>query len=390
MKKIVLFFLFSVLICVICPAQQSDPFEDYLNTIAEDTVPPKNGFFQKFYRYFESANMDKTLEKKIDFSIIGGPHYSSDVGFGIGLVASGLYRIDKENLDISPSNVSIFGDIATSGFFLLGVSGNNIMKGGKYRIDYNTVFYSNPSDFWGIGYHDAEFNEKSDYKRLQARIKADFLYRIFPSTYIGLGGSFNYVEGKNFSNINYLHGQGKRYISTGAGPFFVYDSRDFIPNAYKGIYVKLDYKYFPEFFGNKSNFSKTEFIGDVYQRLWKGAILAYDLHGEFNTGNVPWTMLALLGGTTRMRGYYQGHYRDRNIIDTQVELRQKVYNRHGVAAWVGAGNVFYSFDKFKWSHTLPTYGIGYRWEFKNRVNVRLDYGIGKGQKSFIFNINESF
>ena len=41
--------------------------------------------------------------------------------------------------------------------------------------------------------------------------------------------------------------------------------------------------------------------------------------------------------------------------------------------------------------TLPNYGIGYRWEFKNRVNVRLDYGFGKkGQSGFLFNINEAF
>lgn len=37
------------------------------------------------------------------------------------------------------------------------------------------------------------------------------------------------------------------------------------------------------------------------------------------------------------------------------------------------------------------HGIGYRWEFKKNVNVRLDYGLGKsGQSGFIFNINEAF
>ena len=37
------------------------------------------------------------------------------------------------------------------------------------------------------------------------------------------------------------------------------------------------------------------------------------------------------------------------------------------------------------------FGLGYRWEFKKDVNVRLDYGFGKsGQTGFIFNINEAF
>ncbi|MGL5546069.1 MAG: hypothetical protein ACRDCS_03585, partial [Tannerellaceae bacterium] len=60
------------------------------------------------------------------------------------------------------------------------------------------------------------------------------------------------------------------------------------------------------------------------------------------------------------------------------------------AVWVGAGNVFHSFSRFKWSHTLPNYGIGYRWEFKKRMNVRLDLGFGKKETGFIFSINEAF
>lgn len=97
-----------------------------------------------------------------------------------------------------------------------------------------------------------------------------------------------------------------------------------------------------------------------------------------------------MGGSYAMRGYYEGRYRDNDLIQFQVEYRQKIYNRHGIVAWGGAGNVFPDMDKFKWKQTLPTYGIGYRWEFKNRVNVRLDYGFGKGVSAFYFGINEAF
>lgn len=91
-----------------------------------------------------------------------------------------------------------------------------------------------------------------------------------------------------------------------------------------------------------------------------------------------------------MRGYYDGRYRDKNVVDMQVELRQHVWKRNGVAVWVGAGNVFPDFSSFKVKHILPNYGFGYRWEFKKRVNVRLDLGFGKGQTGSIFNINEAF
>ena len=78
------------------------------------------------------------------------------------------------------------------------------------------------------------------------------------------------------------------------------------------------------------------------------------------------------------------------FVGAQIELRQHIWRRSGIVVWGGAGNVFHDFDKFKMKQTLPTFGLGYRWEFKNRVNVRLDYGIGKGETSFYFNINEAF
>lgn len=57
---------------------------------------------------------------------------------------------------------------------------------------------------------------------------------------------------------------------------------------------------------------------------------------------------------------------------------------------VAAGTIFHDFASFQSKHILPNYGVGYRWEFKKRVNVRLDLGFGKHQTGFIFNINEAF
>ena len=356
-----------------------------------DTVIKKNNFFRKFYTYFRTANEDKTQEKDFDFSIIGGPHYSSTVKLGLGIVAAGLYRVDKNDLSIPPSNVSFFGDVTTTGFYLLGVRGNTLFTGGKYRLDFNTYFFSFPSAFWGIGYDSATYGKAGAYKRLQNQVKVDFMVRVAKDFYVGTNASFNYIKGKDFTNIEQLRGENPLNINAGLGVFLMYDSRDFITNAYRGIYFKAEQRFFPSFMGNREAFYRTEVQWNAYHPLWKGAVLAYDVHGMFNYGNPPWTMLALMGGSSRMRGYYEGRYRDNNLIEAQVELRQKVYGRNGIVIWGGAGNVFPSFSKFNGAHTLPNYGIGYRWEFKKRVNVRLDYGFGlRGQKSFMFGINEAF
>jgi hypothetical protein len=67
-----------------------------------------------------------------------------------------------------------------------------------------------------------------------------------------------------------------------------------------------------------------------------------------------------------------------------------VWGRHGFAVWTGAGAVYPRLSEFRFKEILPNYGIGYRWEFKKGVNVRLDVGFGKHEKGVNFSINEAF
>lgn len=367
---------------------QSDTLKSVV-LVQGDSVQKKKNLIQKIIAYFDESNVVKE-EKSFDVSFIGGPHYSSDTKLGLGLVASGLYRVDKENKSLSPSNVSLYGDVTTQGNYVIGITNNTIFKNADYRIDFSTFFASQPSKYWGIGYTNGRKDEYTEYTGNEIYFKLDLLKKIFPNTYLGLVGEFTNRNGKKFDDISYL-GTEKRVSSFGgAGLSFSYDSRDFIPNPYKGVYAKLEYVLYPSFIGNRNTISKTQASFRAYQQVWTGGLLAFDVEGEFRSGNVPWNMMVLAGGSRIMRGYYEGRYRDRNLVAAQVELRQHVWRRNGVVLWAGVGNLFNKFDDFKVKETLPTFGIGYRWEFKKRVNVRLDYGIGKGETGFYFNINEAF
>lgn len=355
-----------------------------------DSVMKKRTFFRRFADYFVNANKPHP-NKKFDFSIIGGPQYSSTTSLGIGLVAAGVYRMDQHDTITQPSVMSVYGNVSITGFYLLGVRGTNIFPGDKYRLLYNLYFFSFPSNFWGWGYHDgANKDNKSTYLRLQNQVKLDFLFRLSHNLYLGPMVSFDYVSGRNFSKPELLHGQEKTTLTTGVGASISYDTRDLITNAYKGIYLKFEQGIYPSFMGNKYAFYMTDVIVDWYKKIWKGGVIAVDFHSKFNYGDVPWTMMSRLGGVARMRGYYEGQYRDNNITELQVELRQHIWRRNGIAVWAGAANVYKDFKTFNFKQTLPNYGIGYRWEFKKRVNVRLDLGFGKGSTGFMFNINEAF
>ena len=352
---------------------------------------PKKSLFNRFLAYFNDANKEKK-NKRFDFSVMGGPHYSSDTKFGIGLVAAGLYRSDPADSLSAPSNVSLFGDVSTVGFYMLGVRGTHKFPRDTHRLNYTVYFYSFPCYIWGWGYDMGNQDaNKSKMKRWQAQFKADWLIRTADNLFIGPTVDFDYVRGTKFDRVDLLGGERPETLNFGAGVTAIYDTRDNLTAPKRGMYIQFMQLMRPKFIGNKYNSYTTDFRIDGYTHLWRGATLAADFRTQLNFGDVEWSMLAQLGDSYSMRGYYQGRYRDNHKMEAQVELRQHVWKRNGVVAWVGAGTIFPKFSKIEWKHILPNMGVGYRWEFKKNVNVRLDYGFGKsGQHSFIFNINEAF
>lgn len=351
----------------------------------------KRGLINRIIDYFADSNKEKPY-KKFDFSIIGGPHYSTDTKLGLGIVATGLYRTDKADSLLPRSNVAIYGDITTANYYKIGVRGNHIFPHDRGRIVYDVAFDSFKSDFWGIGFDNGDNDaNKSRMDRCQVNAEINMLWRCAPNLYIGPALVYDFAYADNVERPELLNGMNRRTWNIGAGISLVYDSRDVITNPHKGIYLNLSQYFRPAFIGNEYAFSTTDLHASAYAKVWKGGIIAGDLRGTLNFGNPSWGMMALLGSSYSMRGYYEGRYRDKHKIEMQVELRQHLWGRNSMVIWAGAGTVFNKFSAIQADRLLPNFGIGYRWEFKKDVNIRLDYGIGKsGQSGFIFNINEAF
>lgn len=359
------------------------------NDNAEDKK--KRGLINRIIDYFADSNKEKPY-KKFDFSIIGGPHYSTDTKLGLGIVATGLYRTDKADSLLPRSNVAIYGDITTANYYKIGVRGNHIFPHDRGRIVYDVAFDSFKSDFWGIGFDNGDNDaNKSRMDRCQVNAEINMLWRCAPNLYIGPALVYDFAYADNVERPELLNGMNRRTWNIGAGISLVYDSRDVITNPHKGVYLNLSQYFRPAFIGNEYAFSTTDLHASAYTKVWKGGIIAGDLRGTLNFGNPSWGMMALLGSSYSMRGYYEGRYRDKHKIEIQVELRQHLWGRNSMVIWAGAGTVFNKFSAIQADRLLPNFGIGYRWEFKKDVNIRLDYGIGKsGQSGFIFNINEAF
>lgn len=337
------------------------------------------------------SNTNKHSDRPFDFSMLIGPSYTAATSIGIGVTASALYSWDGTDSTLSKSNASLFGNASVTGMLAVGLKGDNFLPHKKYRLSYVLSFYSFPGTYWGIGYNNGDDdNRKTDYDKIKLQFKPTFLFRITDTVYLGPVADLEWTNSFGFDDDTLLEGEDKSVFNFGLGVNFTYDSRDFVLNAYRGNYFRLEQMFYPSGFGNDLAFSYTDVTYSTYHQVWKGGVIAMELHGMFNYGDVPWVMLAQVGVQGRMRGYYEGRYRDRNILEGQVELRQHIYGRHGMAVFAGLANVFPDFNEIRFDEILPNVGVGYRWEFKERVNVRLDLGFTNDSPNFVFNVNEAF
>lgn len=362
---------------------------DSLQPVAEE--PKKDNIFKKFFNQLFKGNKDKTHERPIDLSFVVFPFYSQEASVGLGGVVTALYRLDRTDSIIQPSDLQFFANVTLKGEYKISIGGNNHFNR-KSRIHYYAQFYNKPLDFWGISYDACKVNEVSVYTRRLFNFEADYVYNITDNFHIGPSLNMGYSYLSNIGDISYLQGQRTSYWLTGIGASIVYDTRDFIPNPKRGIYVALQELIYPKFLSNASkDVYKTTLTIDYFQPLWKDAVMAVDLYGMYSGKDTPWPLRAELGeGGSRMRGFYAGRYIDNNQLNAQLELRQRIIKRVGVVAWIGYGGVFESFDRLSWDNMLLNYGAGVRFELKHNVNLRVDFGFGRDTFGVVFNMGEAF
>lgn len=355
------------------------------------TVPAKRNVVQRVIDYFANSNSVKPA-KKLDFSIIGGPYYSQDTNFGIGLVAAGIYRRNLADTINPATQFSIYGDVSVTGYYKVGIDGSSYFRGDRIWLYYDLNFSSRPDRYWGIGYSSNSNDDiEVKYKRWSSSLHAATLFRVLhPDFYIGPVVQLNYFDAKSQPDPALWRYQKRRTFSNVWGLGLVFDTRDNVYNAYSGVYARVDQLFAPSFLGNRYSFTLTEGTFNFYHKLWKGGVIATNFHARLTFGDTPWGMMSGLGGSSSMRGYWEDRYNDKCAAEVCVEIRQHLFKRFGMVVWGGVGEVFPAVsDMFK-GHALWNAGIGLRWEFKRRVNVRIDYGFGQNQNGLVFSINEAF
>ncbi len=377
----------SLLLCAVCGSVSA---QQGIHIIDGDTIRYSYTPLEGAQSEDNSPKGEEPQSRWIDFKVSGGVSYTPSTNFGIGALAMGVFRL-KDDLELAPSHATLQGAASLTGFYTVGSQGRLVLDRAMRTIEYKMNFSSSPRDMWGIGYDAALYNPSVEYTEQRYSLKGRYLEPIFEGGYIGGDIDLSYTNAKSLENIAYINGQSKEIFAAGVGLSFRYDTKDRSINASRGLYADVQAMIYPQV---ATNFGQSVWRTTVnlsgYQPVWGGATVAGDLYAEFCSDGTPWAMLARMGDTQRMRGYYAGRFTDNNMVTSQIELRQRVWQMIGVAAWVGAGNVFSDLNKFDIEHTLPSYGVGVRFDLSESIRFRLDYGLGRDTSGFVISLNEAF
>ena len=165
------------------------------------TAPQKHGLVARLMRYFAESDKPKA-NKKIDFGIIGGPHYDTDTGLGLGLVASATYSADRTDSLLERSNASLYSDVTTKAFLMIGLRGNHFFPHRRFRLDYRLYVYTFPSYLWGFSYPQSDDdNNKSKYSRTKFEVMTRLLARLDRYSYLGPIIRYQYVHAYKLKDL---------------------------------------------------------------------------------------------------------------------------------------------------------------------------------------------
>jgi outer membrane protein assembly factor BamA len=320
----------------------------------------------------------------------------TNLGFG-GLVTYYMYDPRQQAQRVLPSTLSAIGIYTTKKQIIALLNAELYLDGDKYRLLGGGGYSKFPSKFWGIG-NEASDELEEDYTPRMVNFSGEFQWQVLPGWYVGGTVQAAYRELTDVAEDGQLAsglvpGSDDGTIM-GAGLLFTRDTRNNAVYPSAGSYHQVRATLYSGTFG--SDYAFGHYVLDLRKYVSPVAdhVLAFRGLAELSSGQPPFDLLPQLGGDVLLRGYYQGRFRDRQLVAAQAEYRAPVWWRLGAVGFAGVGQVRPSLDGLTWGGFKASVGGGLRvlLDPRSGLNIRADYGWAFDTKTggFYLNIGEAF
>jgi outer membrane protein assembly factor BamA len=321
--------------------------------------------------------------------------YTPETGIAGGAGILFFFRPDGDAVSNRPSTTALNFIYTEKKQIIAEISGEFYLADDLYRLMGGVQYLRFPQKFFGIG------------NNTPSGLEEDYGSELFGVQFAGLrslgqgfqaGLSFFFENRKVFDLLpGGLLSPGtvlgsRDGITSGIGPLITFDTRDNIFSPTTGSYCQFSSRTGLRALGSDYVFTRMEVDIRHYINAANEHVLALQAFGTFISGEAPFHKLAELGGQNRMRGYYEGRYRDNNYTAVQAEYRVPLIWRFGCVVFGGAGDVAPTPGRFRLSDIKPSYGFGLRFAFapQERLNLRLDFGFGNNSSGMYIGVAEAF
>jgi outer membrane protein assembly factor BamA len=269
------------------------------------------------------------------------------------------------------------------------------LDGGKVLLSGQAKYSLYPDRFYGIGNRSAR-ESREDFNARNWRLQLNAQRRWGENIFTGLRLeliSQNVIETEDNGLLAAGGIPGSRGMRlSGIGLFGRWDSRDNTFTAAKGAYGAIFLNCFTKLLGSNFDFSQLMLDGRKYFSLGRGAVLSFQGVFRSTWGESPFQTLPLVGGSSLMRGFYEGRLRDKNLLALQMEYRLPVVGRFGLCAFAGMAQVqpqagLMSLGGF---HTAAGIGLRYKFNRRENLNIRLDVGFADSSTAIYLTFAEAF
>ena len=333
--------------------------------------------------------------KNIKLLVIPVVYYAPESKWGGGAAGVLRFKQKTEPDSMRHSNIMFAFSVTQLGQIVLGTPFQLWFNKEKYNVYGEATYQKVNYLFFGVGNQVPQYFRER-YFATYPRIRLAALKRVYPHLYAGFRYFFDYTTITQLSDTGKLIkgtiSGNKGGIVSGVGGTIKYDNRDNQFYATKGYYLEVFALTNSIATGSNYRFDKYSLDASTYFALPKKQVLAFNAYAVVNTGNVPFYQMAVLGGDSKMRGLYQGRYRDKNGWILQTEYRAQLFWRLGAVAFAAIGDVAPQIDQFNLKYTHFTYGAGIRGliDKKQHLNLRFDAGVNNKHLNYYFTIGEAF
>ena len=278
--------------------------------------------------------------------------------------------------------------------FVVAVEGTKYLDQDRFRLGVELVASHFPNRFWGLGNDTPDSFDRFTPSRAAATLGLGL--RVFEELYLGLATSGGFFATSGYAEdgmvADYFADHRPRGHMLGGGPFLSRDTRDDAMNPRSGSLTAINALFFRRGLGSSHGYQRLDLDQRWYLPTGARGVLALQAYGELLNGDVPLNELPALGGSARLRGFYEGRYRDRIYLMTQAEWRVPVVWRLALAPFAAAGDVFPELASVSAQRVKLAGGLGLRVNLKQEraLNLRIDLAVASNSTGVYVNLGEAF